>query len=217
MSEFFQIAIDGPTASGKGTAARGLARKLGFLCLDTGALYRGMTIYFLDNGLDAGNEADVLRAVRDADINVRCVEGNTLVFLNEVNITPRLRDNEVSNRAFSVAKVPEIRVKVREIQQAVARRNNLVCEGRDIGSVVFPGARFKFFITADIGVRVNRRHMELLNRGEDVEVEKLTLQIKQRDSADMNREHSPLKVCDDAVLIDASTMNAYDVIGVMAV
>jgi len=180
-------------------------------------LYRGMTIYFLDNGLDAGNEADVLRAVRDADINVRCVEGNTLVFLNEVNITPRLRDNEVSNRAFSVAKVPEIRVKVREIQQAVARRNNLVCEGRDIGSVVFPGARFKFFITADIGVRVNRRHMELLNRGEDVEVEKLTLQIKQRDSADMNREHSPLKVCDDAVLIDASTMNAYDVIGVMAV
>jgi len=193
MSEFFQIAIDGPTASGKGTAARGLARKLGFLCLDTGALYRGMTIYFLDNGLDAGNEADVLRAVRDADINVRCVEGNTLVFLNEVNITPRLRDNEVSNRAFSVAKVPEVRVKVREIQQAVARRNNLVCEGRDIGSVVFPSARFKFYITADISVRVNRRHTELLNRGEEVDVEKLTLQINQRDNADKNREHSPLK------------------------
>ena len=198
-------------------AAKGLARKLGFLCLDTGALYRGMTIYFLDNNLDAGNTMDVAHAVRDADINVKCIEGNTFVFLNGENITPRLRENSVSNLAFTVAKVPEIRVKVREIQQSIARRNNLVCEGRDIGSVVFPGARFKFYITAAIDVRVKRRHMELLNRGEEVDVEKLTLQINQRDNADKNREHSPLKVCDDAVLIDASTMNAYDVIGVMAV
>jgi len=207
----FQIAIDGPTASGKGTVARRLARKFGFLCLDTGALYRGITLFFLDNEVDMDDPVSYSRALQEIDLQPRCIEGETLVFLNGENVTKRIRDNIVSVNVPKLAKRPEVREKVRQIQKAVGEKSTLVCEGRDITSVVFPKARFKFYLTASVNARAHRRLLDLKSKGEDVSIEALREQITERDKLDMTRDESPLVKVDDAIVIDATKINAYQV------
>ena len=207
----FQIAIDGPTASGKGTVARKLARKFDFLCLDTGALYRGITLFFLDNFVDMNDPVSYSRALQEIDLTVECVEGATLVFLNGENVTKRIRDNNVSINVAKLAKKPEVREKVRQIQKTVGEKSTLVCEGRDITSVVFPKARFKFYLTASVNARAQRRLLDLQAKGEDVSIEALREQIAERDKLDMTREESPLKQVADAIVIDATKINAYEV------
>ena len=208
----YQIAIDGPVASGKGTVARKLARKFGFLCLDTGALYRGITIFFLDHFVDMNDPVAQARALQEIDLTVECVEGTTLVFLNGENVTHRLRDNVVSTNVPRIAKNPEVRNKVRQIQKAVGEKSSLVCEGRDITSVVFPKAMFKFYLTASVEARARRRFLDLQSKGEDVPIETLRTQISERDLLDMTRSESPLIRVEDAIVIDATRINAYTVV-----
>jgi cytidylate kinase len=215
VSDIFQISIDGPVASGKGTVARGLARRFGFLCLDTGAIYRGITVYFIDNNIDHNDYVAFNRALGEINLTIECIEGETFVFLNGEDVTRRLRTNEVSTRVFHVAKLVAVRAKVREIQQSVAAKSTLVCEGRDITSVVFPNARFKFYLTASVRERARRRRLELLGKGEDIDIRELAKQIAERDRADMTRESSPLVCVPDAVKIDATKITAAEVIGRM--
>ena len=212
MTSTFQIAIDGPTASGKGTVAKKLSRKLGLLCLDTGALYRAVTVHLLDNKVNLSDHVEVFRAIGELDLSVKCIEGSTLVFLNGVDVTSRLRTMEVHQNVFWVAKVPEVRVLVRQIQTATAERQNIICEGRDITTVVFPNARFKFYLTASLEKRAGRRYAELAAKDADIKLEKVTEDINARDDADMRRTNSPLKVAHDAILIDATDKSAYDVV-----
>jgi len=207
----FQIAIDGPTASGKGTVARKLARKFGFLCLDTGALYRGITLFFLDNEIDINDPVSYSRALQEIDLQPTCIEGETLVFLNGENVTKRIRENIVSINVAKLAKKPEVREKVRQIQKMVGEKSTLVCEGRDITSVVFPKARFKFYLTASVNARAHRRLLDLQSKGEDVSIETLREQIAERDMLDMTREESPLVKVKDAIVVDATKINAYQV------
>ena len=207
----YQVAIDGPVASGKGTVAKMLARKLGILCMDTGAIYRGVTVHFIDNEIDINDPISYNRALGDIDISVKCIEGATFVFLHGEDITARIRTNEVSVRVPQIAKLPEVRAKVLLVQQQVASGSSLVCEGRDIASVVFPNARFKFYLTASVRQRALRRFNELSNRGEKVTLEQLMQQIADRDHADMTREKSPLVCVPNAIKIDASRVDAYTV------
>jgi len=207
----FQIAIDGPTASGKGTVARKLARKFGFLCLDTGALYRGITLFFLDHEIDFNDPVSYSRALQEIDLQPKCIEGTTLVFLNGENVTNRIRDNNVSINVPKLAKKPEVREKVRQIQKLVGENSNLVCEGRDTTSVVFPKARFRFYLTASVNARAERRLLDLQSKGEGVSIEELREQIAERDRLDMTRSESPLVKVKDAIVIDATRINAYQV------
>lgn len=208
----YQIAIDGPVASGKGTVARSLARKFGFLCLDTGALYRGITLFFLDHYVDLNDPIACNRALEEIDLTVECVEGATFVFLNGQNVTKRIRDNIVSTTVPKVAKKPEVRGKVRQIQKEIGEKSTLVCEGRDITSVVFPKAKFKFYLTASVESRAQRRLLDLQSKGEDISIEVLREQISERDRLDMERDESPLMQVADAIIIDATKINAYQVV-----
>jgi cytidylate kinase len=213
----YQIAIDGPVASGKGTVARSLARKLGLLCLDTGALYRGITLFFLDHEIDINDPVSYGPALLEIDLTVECIEGSTLVFLNGENVTSRIRDNVVSTNVPKVAKKPEVREKVREIQKAIGEKSSLVCEGRDITSVVFPKAMFKFYLTASAGSRAYRRFLDLQSKGEVVPMETLIAQIHERDQLDMSRDESPLTKVADAIVIDATKINAAQVVKKMEI
>lgn len=212
MSGIYQIAIDGTTASGKGTVAKMLARKFGYLCLDTGAIYRGITVYFLDHEIDPVDPVAIHRAVGDVELDVRCVEGNTLIFLHGVDITKRIRDNIVSTTVPNIARIPEVRAKVREIQTRAGEQSTLVCEGRDITSVVFPNARFKFYVDCSVEERAKRRLNDLIAKGEEVSITVLEEQIAARDRADMSRTISPLVCVKDAVRLDSTKMSAFEVV-----
>ena len=203
------IAIDGPVASGKGTVARILSRKFGIVSLDTGALYRGITVYLIDNKIN--DEKDVIGALDKIDLSVKWIEGSTAVFLNGADIAKRIRDNAVSVRVAKVSPIPAVRDKVRQIQAIIASNTNLVCEGRDITSVVFPNARFKFYIDASVQERAKRRFLELKQRGQEVSLTEIEKQIADRDHADMTRVTSPLVHVKDAVKIDASRISAEEV------
>jgi len=207
----YQIAIDGTVASGKGTVARLLSRKLGILGLDTGALYRGVTVAFQDNKIDLTDPVSVDRALGQIELTVKCIEGETFVFLNGEDITRRLRDNEISVAVPYVAKIPEVRTKVRSVQHDVSTGASLVCEGRDITSVIFPNALFKFYLTAGVKQRAIRRYRELAAKGDTVSLTELTKQIAERDIADMTRQNSPLIRVKDAIFIDTTHATAYAV------
>jgi len=207
----YQIAIDGPVASGKGTVAKKLARKFGFLCLDTGALYRSITLFFLDHYVDINDTVAFNRALEEIDIDVRCVEGETFVILNGEDVTKRIRENLVSTTVPKIAKKPEIRAKVRQVQKSIGERSSLVCEGRDITSVVFPNATFKFYLTASAESRARRRLLDLQGKGEEITLKELREQICERDRLDMTRPESPLVRVKDAIVIDATKINAYQV------
>lgn len=207
----YQIAIDGPSGSGKGTVARRLARKFGFLCLDTGALYRGITVFFLDHFVDIDDPVAFSRALSEINLTVECIEGSTFVFLNGEDVTKRIRDNIVSTTVPKLAKRPEVREKVRHLQTEIGQKSTLVCEGRDITSVVFPQARFKFYLTASADARARWRLPDLHAKGEKVTFETLRTEIVERDRLDMTREQSPLVHVADAIKIDATHINAYEV------
>jgi len=215
-SEPFQIAIDGPTASGKGTVARLLAQQFGLISLDTGAVYRAITIYFMDNKIDHTKLAQVKTAVEKLDLDVKCDEsGNTVVILGGQDITERLHDIPVSVFVPEIAKISIIRTKVRDIQKTIAGGKTFVCEGRDITSVVFPQARFKFYLDAKLKERAKRRYLQEIAKGEKVTLAQVQSGIDSRDRADMTREISPLVRVPDAIRINATKKSAKQVVAKM--
>ncbi|MCL2569703.1 MAG: (d)CMP kinase [Firmicutes bacterium] len=210
--EIFQIAIDGPAASGKGTVARMLAKKFGCMCLDTGSLYRGITIHFLNHNVDLADEDSITEAINNIDLRVDCVNGCTLIFLDGENITEKLHDLEVSEHGWKVARISRIREKVRNIQYETAKKGTLVCEGRDITSVVFPNAKVKFYLTASLKSRAKRRFLQEVKIEPTITLEQVKQGIYERDEADMSRVESPLIRVKDAIIIDCSRIKADKVV-----
>lgn len=205
------IAIDGPAGAGKSTIAKNIAKELGFIYVDTGAMYRAMAVYFLDNNIDTDNETAIEKACENVSINIIYDNGVQQVILNDENITGRLRTEEVGNTASKTAVYAPVRKKLVELQQQLAATTNVVMDGRDIGTCVLPNATCKIYLTASVDTRALRRFNELKEKGIEADIEDIKKDIADRDYRDMNREVSPLKQAEDAVLVDSSDMNITEV------
>ncbi len=201
------IAIDGPAGAGKSTIAKRLAKELGYIYVDTGAMYRAMAYYFLKNHISAEDENRIAAACEHVDITIRYQDGEQQVILNGENVNGVIRNEEVGNMASSTSVYPVVRKKLVELQQQLAVKENVIMDGRDIGTVVLPNADVKIYLTASSKVRAKRRYDELTSKGEVCDLDQIEQDIIDRDYRDMNRETSPLKQADDAVLLDSSDLD----------
>ena len=208
----FNIAIDGPAGAGKSTIAKEVARRLGFVYVDTGAMYRTMALHFIRSGIDPKDEQAVAASCRDVDVSLRYENGVQQVLLGGENVTGLIPTEEVGNMASATSVYKPVREKLVELQQALARRENVVMDGRDIGTCVLPDAPAKIYLTASSAVRAGRRYKELVEKGVECDLAEIERDIIDRDYRDMNRENSPLRQAEDAVLVDSSCMTVEQVI-----
>ena len=208
----FNIAIDGPAGAGKSTIAKEVARRLGFVYVDTGAMYRTMALHFIRSGIDPKDEQAVAASCRDVDVSLRYENGVQQVLLGGENVTGLIRTEEVGNMASATSVYKPVREKQVQLQQALARRENVVMDGRDIGTCVLPDAPAKIYLTASSAVRAGRRSKELVEKGMECDLAEIERDIIDRDYRDMNRENSPLRQAEDAVLVDSSCMTVEQVI-----
>lgn len=209
------ITIDGPGGSGKSTVARRLASSLGFAFLDSGAIYRAATWFALDRGLELTDTALVLQAMDGLNMHFEQTPAGMSVFVNLVDVTGQIRTREVSNSIFHLANSGEVRDRLIGYQQAFAEEADLVAEGRDMGSVVFPDAPLKFYLMASLEVRAGRRQRELDQADEAIDFEAIKEEIRIRDERDSNREVAPLCKPEGAVIIDSSNLDIQQVIEAM--
>ncbi len=203
----YNIAIDGPAGAGKSTIARKAAAKLGFIYVDTGAMYRAMALYFLRKGIDRGDEEAIEAACREITISLEYRDGMQKVFLNGEDVSGLIRTEEVSAMTSAVSVYSAVRQKLLELQRELARSENVIMDGRDIGTCVLPGAQTKIYLTASSRVRAERRFKELEEKGEMCNLEEIEQDIIERDYRDMHRDIAPLKQAEDAVYIDSSRMS----------
>ena len=206
------IAVDGPAGAGKSTIAKLVAKEKGYIYVDTGAMYRGLAIHFLDQGIEPGDTDRIIDACRSAQVTIQYEEGVQQVYLNGKNITARLRDEEVENMASKSSPIPQVRKKLLELQQGLAKEQDVIMDGRDIGTCVLPDADVKVYLTASVETRAKRRFDELTEKGVDCDLEEIKRDIAERDRRDMTRETAPLKQAEDAVLIDSSHMTIDEVV-----
>lgn len=207
MSKKISIAIDGPAGAGKSTIARRVAKALSFIYVDTGAMYRAMAYYLISKGIRPEEEKIISEACSDADISIEYEGGEQIVLLNGQNVNPYLRTPEVSEMASKSSANPDVRRKLVELQQALSEKQNVVMDGRDIGTVVLPKAQVKIYLTASVDVRACRRYNEIIQTGGTADLEEIKRVIAERDRRDMTREISPLRQADDAVLVDTSDLS----------
>lgn len=200
------IAIDGPAASGKSTSARLLADELDFLYLDTGAMYRCIALSVTENKVDIYNQLSLESFIGDFNLELHTVDGISDFLINGASVSEKIRTNAVSKKVSEISAIPMIRKYMVKMQREFAKNNNCVVEGRDIGTVVFPQAEIKFFITASVEVRAKRRQLELQNIGDKIALKDLQDDIRARDRYDSERAHSPLKKAFDAIEIDTTKM-----------
>ena len=211
MSKKITIAIDGFSSTGKSTIAKQLAKKLEYVYVDTGAMYRAVTLFAMQKNYITSDKFEVEKLINDlSNINLE-FKFNTLLgfaemFLNNENVEKRIRSIEVSKCVSPVAAIAEVRKKLVAIQQEMGKNKGIVMDGRDIGTVVFPDAELKLFMTASADKRAKRRYKELLERGDDVNYREVLLNVQERDRIDSNRVESPLKKADDAIELDNSDM-----------
>lgn len=206
------IAIDGPAGAGKSTIAKKVAKELNFIYVDTGAMYRAIAYYLVKNQINIEDEAALTKACDSITIEIKYENDMQQVYLNGVNVTPYLRTEETGNMASkSSAKAP-VRAALLDLQRNLAKQNNVVMDGRDIGTNVLKEAEVKIYLTASSGERARRRYTELLEKGETADIKKIEADIIERDERDMNREIAPLKQAEDAVLVDSSDMNIEEVV-----
>ncbi len=203
----YNIAIDGPAGAGKSTIARKTAAKLGFIYVDTGAMYRAMALYFLRKGIDRGDEKAIEAACGEITISLEYREGVQKVFLNGEDVSGLIRTEEVSAMTSAVSVYSAVRQKLLELQRELARSENVIMDGRDIGTCVLPCAQTKIYLTAGSRVRAERRFKELEEKGEMCNLEEIEQDIIERDYRDMHRDIAPLKQAKDAVYIDSSRMS----------
>ncbi len=200
----FNVAIDGPAGAGKSTIAKIVAKEKGFVYVDTGAMFRALAIYFIRQGIGADEHDKISASLSGADVTIEYVNGEQQVLLNGENVTPILRTEEVGNMASASSVNGDVRAKMKELQQKLAETTNVVMDGRDIGTVVLPNAQVKVYLTASVDVRADRRYKELIEKGQEADLEKIKKDIEERDYRDMNRDIAPLRQAEDAVLVDSS-------------
>ena len=202
MESHVIVAIDGPAGSGKSTTSRLLAHKLGISYLDTGAMYRAVALHFVQNELLTSDEnlSSIIDSIR---IDIK----NNSVYLNDVDVSSKIRTQGVSSLVSEVSCLPLVRSKLVEIQRSISRNQSIVIDGRDIGTVVFPNADFKFFVTASIEVRAVRRYEEMKLSDDNIDINQIMMDIRERDRIDSSRSHSPLVKANDAILIDTTDLD----------
>ena len=207
----YSIAIDGPAGAGKSTIAKRVAKELGFIYVDTGAMYRAMAVYFLDKGIDSKDEESIAKACGSVSVKIMYENGTQQVILNGENVTNRLRTEEVGRMASATAVYGCVRTKLVELQRELAAGTDVIMDGRDIGTCVLPDATVKIYLTASVEARARRRYDELVLKGETPELEVIKEDIEKRDYNDMHRDISPLRRAEDAQLVDSSDMNIDEV------
>lgn len=208
----YNIAIDGPAGAGKSTIAKKLARELDFIYVDTGAMYRAIAYFFIENVIESLDGINVKVLCAQMDIRISYEDGNQQVILNGKNVTSHLRDEAVGKMASNVAVNGDVREKLLDLQKYIANEADVVMDGRDIGTKILPDAELKVFLTASVDVRAKRRYDELVAKGIESNLDEIKEDIRIRDERDMNREISPLCQADDAVLIDSSFMTIDEVV-----
>lgn len=206
------IAIDGPAGAGKSTIAKKVAKKMGYIYVDTGAMYRAMALFMIKQGIDPCDATSIEEACKIADISIEYRDGEQVVLLNGENVNAYLRTEEVGNMASVTSVNAKVREKLVELQQKLAKTKDVVMDGRDIGTVVLPNAEVKVYLTASSLVRAQRRALELEAKGEKADLSKIEADIIERDNRDMTRAISPLKQAEDATLIDSSYMTIDEVV-----
>ena len=209
------IAIDGPAGAGKSAIAKMVAKKLGFIYVDTGAMYRAMALYFIRNGIAGDDEAAITKACEGIDVSIEYENGQQIVLLNGENVNDYIRTEEVSMMTSDTSKYPAVRSKLLDIQRNLAKVKDVIMDGRDIGTCVLPDAETKIYLTASSAERARRRYKEQVERGIECDIEQIEKDIIARDEQDMNREISPLKQAEDAVLLDSSDMTIDEVVDEM--
>ena len=210
--EHFNIAIDGPAGAGKSTIAKLAAKRLGFVYVDTGAMYRTMALHILREGINPQDEAAVSAACRNVNVTITYKDGAQQVLLNGENVSGLIRAENVGKTASSTSGYLPVREKLVELQKELAKRENVIMDGRDIGTCVLPDAPVKIYLTASVKVRAGRRYKELEERGVPADIKEIERDIEERDYRDMHREHSPLMQAEDAILLDSSDMTLDEVV-----
>ena len=208
----FNIAIDGPAGAGKSTVAKLAAKKLGFVYVDTGAMYRAIALHLLRSRVDPENQQAVEEACREVKVEIAYADGVQRVILNGEDVTGMIRNQEVGEMASAVSGYAAVRGKLTELQKDLAARENVIMDGRDIGTCILPDAPAKIYLTASVRVRAMRRYRELTEKGTSCTLEKIEKEIEERDYRDMHREHSPLCQAENAILLDSSEMTLEQVV-----
>ncbi|MDO4608536.1 MAG: (d)CMP kinase [Clostridia bacterium] len=203
------IALDGPAGAGKSTIAKGAAKELGFIYVDTGALYRTVGLKFLRDGYDTELNCDIDAVLKTIEVDIKFIDGTQHVFLNGEDVSDKIRTPEASMMASAVSAKPPVRAFLLEMQRKLARENNVLMDGRDIATVVLPNATLKFFVTASVSERADRRYKELIEKGMDVNYDDIYKDIETRDYNDSHREIAPLKPAGDSIIFD-TTGNTLD-------
>lgn len=206
------IAIDGPAGAGKSTVAKAVAKKLGLIYVDTGAMYRALGLYLIRNNINVNDESAVIKSLNEADVTIEYVNNEQVVLLNGENVNGLIRTPEVSEMASACSAIAEVRKNMVKRQQKLAHEKDVVMDGRDICEVVLPDARTKIFLTASTAVRAKRRYDELVAKGTECSLDEIEADIIKRDDRDMNRAASPLRQAEDATLVDTSDMCIEEVI-----
>lgn len=207
------IAIDGPAGAGKSTVSKSLAKELGFLYIDTGAMYRALTLKAIERKLDAEDAPAIIEIARHSEINLKNNQNGSLeVFLDGADVTQKIRQPAITKMVSDIARIKEVREAMLVLQRRLGRHRDSVLDGRDIGTVVFPDANKKFYIDADFGVRVERRYKELKELGQEVALDDVEKDLRNRDTIDSTREFAPLKKAQDALYIDTTEMTAEEVV-----
>lgn len=206
------IAIDGPAGAGKSTIAKLVAKELAFIYVDTGAMYRAIALHLLKKGVRKDDQEEIARECQNACISIAYKEGEQQVFLNGENVTPYLRTEEVGNMASVSSANPKVREWLLNLQRELAGQNSVVMDGRDIGTTILPHADVKIYLTASVETRARRRFLELKEKGAPCDIDEIEKDIRERDERDMNRQVSPLRQAEDAVLVDSSQLDIPEVV-----
>lgn len=208
----FNIAIDGPAGAGKSTIAKAVAKELNFIYVDTGAMYRAIALYLLRRGIDAQDEKQIAKAVDEITVEIRYEENVQKVLLNGEDVSAQIRREEVGNMASATSVYGCVREKLLLLQQNLAAKENVIMDGRDIGTCVLPNAQLKIYLTASVSTRAQRRYRELTEKKQTCDLSEIMRDIEARDYRDMHREIAPLKQAEDAVLVDSSDMTIDEVV-----
>lgn len=207
-----KVAIDGPAGAGKSSIAKAVAKKLGFVYIDTGAMYRAVAVYAIENGIEIKEESFTDDVLDNIQIDISYDESGQKIFLCKKDVSERIRMADASIAASNVATIPKVRLKLVELQRKLAKKSSVIMDGRDIGTYVLPDAEVKIFLTASVEERAKRRLKEMLEKGQEADFEKVKKDIEYRDKNDSERKFAPLKQADDAILVDSSDMTIDEVI-----